>query len=202
MTSSARAPATATLLAKSKKAAKALAKTSGLTHAQALERVALDAGYSSWRELQKACPLPASPRTGAVAADPLQELPVDPRLPPGFDNTPNDERSAAELDRWWDRPFVCTRADGKFDVRCLDGGAWDRSTWYGVADDLGAARELARTRLARWQQARSAPVTLLDDGQIKLMRMPQRPDADMEVLYVAVDQADAARWLEVNHPRE
>lgn len=200
MTPNSRAPATSTLLAKSKKAAKALARTSELTHAQALERVALDAGYSSWRELQRACPSPVPSTTASSTLDPEEGLPIDPRLPPGFDDTPNDERSAAELDQWWDRPFARTRSDGRLDVRCLDGSAWDRSTWYGVADDLDAARKLARQRLADWRKARSAPVTLLDGGQIKLVRMPQRPDDDIEVLYIAVDQADAVRWLKANAP--
>ncbi|RCV86886.1 hypothetical protein [Billgrantia montanilacus] len=32
-----------------------------------------------------------------------------------------------------------------YEVRCLDGGAWDRSTWWGDADNLEAALEIAKT---------------------------------------------------------
>ena len=123
MPSGSRATPTATLLAKSKKTAKSLAKTTDLTHAQALERVAEDAGYSSWHELLHACDSANRPQRGN------DDMPVDPELPPDFDNTPNEERSTEELDTWWDRPFAQTRADGTLDVRCLDGGAWDRASW-------------------------------------------------------------------------
>jgi hypothetical protein len=117
MPSGSRATPTATLLAKSKKTAKTLAKTTDLTHAQALERVAEDAGYSSWHELLHACDSANQPQRAK------DDMPVDPELPPDFDNTPNEERSTEELDTWWDRPFAQARADGTLDVRCLDGGA-------------------------------------------------------------------------------
>ncbi|MDZ4125295.1 MAG: hypothetical protein U1E02_14125 [Hydrogenophaga sp.] len=190
MPTGSRAAPTATLLAKSKKTAKALARSTELTHAQALERVASDAGYSSWRELMRACE--STGRTESVKDD----IPVDPELPPDFDNTPNEERSTEDLDTWWDRPFAQTRSDGTFDVRCLEGGAWDRATFYGTADTLEAARLLAKRKLANWQKCRSAPTVFLSGSEIKLIRMPQRPDKDVEVLYVAKDQQDATRWLE------
>lgn len=192
MPSGSRATPTATLLAKAKKTAKTLAKTTSLTHAQALERVAEDAGYSSWHELLHAC---ESANQTQRAKD---DMPVDPELPPDFDNTPNEERSTEELDAWWDRPFAQTRADGTLDVRCLDGGSWDRATFYGTAETLEAARLLARTKLAKWQECRSAPTVYLDGSVIKLIRMPQRPDDDGEVLYVAKNQQDATRWLEAH----
>lgn len=190
MPSGSRATPTATLLAKSKKTAKTLAKTTDLTHAQALERVAEDAGYSSWHELLHACDSANHPHRGK------DDLPVDPELPPDFDNTPNEERSTEELDTWWDRPFAQTRADGTLDVRVLDGGAWDRATWYGTAATVDEARLLAKSKLAAWQKTRAAPTVCLDRSGIKLLRMPQRPDDDGEVLYVAKDQQDATRWLE------
>ncbi|MDP2975215.1 MAG: hypothetical protein Q8N45_03265 [Anaerolineales bacterium] len=192
MPSGSRATPTATLLAKSKKTAKTLAKTTDLTHAQALERVAEDAGYSSWHELLHACNS-ANPRPRAN-----DDMPVDPELPPDFDNTPNEERSTEELDTWWDRPFAQTRADGTLDVRCLDGGAWDRATFYGTAETVEAARSLAKAKLAKWQECRSAPTVCLNGSAITLMRMPQRPDDDGVVLYVAKDQQDATRWLEAH----
>jgi len=49
------------------------------------------------------------------------------------------------------RPFAITRSDGLRAVRCPDGGAWDRSTWYGIANDMDEARKLAATKLATWQ---------------------------------------------------
>jgi len=187
MPSGSRATPTATLLAKSKKTAKTLDKTTDLTHAQALERVAEDAGYSSWHELLHACDSANHPHRGK------DDMPVDPDLPPDFDNTPKEE-----LDAWWDRPFAQTRADGPLDVRCLDGGAWDRATWYGTAATVDAARLLAKARLAAWQECRSAPTVCLDGSGIKLLRLPQRPDDDGEVLYIANDQQDATRWLEAH----
>lgn len=185
-----RATPTATLLAKSKKTAKTLAKTTDLTHAQALERFAEDAGYSSWHELLHACDPANQPQRGN------DDMPVDPELPPDFDNTPNEERSKEHLDTWWDRPFAQTRSHGPLDVRCLDGGAWDRATWYGTAATVDEARLLAKSKLAAWQKCRSAPTVCLNGSAITLLRMPQRPDDDGEVLYVAKDQQDATRWLE------
>ncbi|ABM96892.1 hypothetical protein [Methylibium petroleiphilum] len=186
MTKPARAPATATLVAKAKRAAKSIARSTGMSHTEALERAAADAGYSSWHELQRA----------HAAAAPAPELLVDPKLPRRFDQTPNEERSKAHLDAWWDRPFALRRPDGQYDVRCLDGGAWDRSTWYGLAPDLEAAKELAVKKLAAWRGFREAPVvSMTEGGEDLVVRMPQRPDQPMEILYRAKDHADAGRWL-------
>lgn len=30
------------------------------------------------------------------------QLPLDPKLPANFDDTPNSERSKEQLDEWWD----------------------------------------------------------------------------------------------------
>lgn len=78
-------------------------------------------------------------------------VPFNPELPPDFDNTPNERRPSSHQP-WWHRPYVCTvtvetwkrwtdaeRAKWieawpsgiRYDVRCLDGGAWDRSTSWG-----------------------------------------------------------------------
>lgn len=99
---------------------------------------------------------------------------LDPKLPPGFDNTPNDQRSGHE--KYWNMPFIVTEsvsnleayyaertdeyaeAGGKqwnvsgraswmaawpsgtrYEVRCLDGGAWDRSTSRGMFPTLKEA---------------------------------------------------------------
>jgi hypothetical protein len=84
-------------------------------------------------------------------------IPVNPRLPEGFDSTPNAERPASH-DRWWGRPYIETEtgfnhasdldrrawfaawpSGTRYDVRCLDGGAWDRSTWQGSFTSLEEA---------------------------------------------------------------
>jgi hypothetical protein len=116
-----------------------------------------------------------------------KEIPINPTLRDDFDNTPNEERSAEEIARWWGRPFIitttfeenqadqtyeayCERMDffdgvadetkeqwqarleeyrvawyesfpsgTRYEVRCLDGGAWDRSTWWGAFATLDEA---------------------------------------------------------------
>ena len=73
---------------------------------------------------------------------------IDPELPPDFYCTPNNERSPEEIEAWWCVPYIHT--DGElFNVRRLDGGAWDRPTNHGVFDTLDEAIETAeglRTR--------------------------------------------------------
>ena len=186
MTKPVRAAATATLIAKVKRAAKSIARSTDVSHTEALERAAADVGYSSWHELQRA----------RSAAAPALELLVDPKLPKRFDQTPNEERSKAHLDAWWDRPFALRRPDGQYEVLCLDGGAWDRPTRYGLAPDLAAAEELATKKLAAGLRSRQEPVvSMAEGGRFLVVRMPQRPDQPMEVLYPAADPADASRWL-------
>lgn len=107
---------------------------------------------------------------------------INPELPEGFWNTPNEERSVAEIEAWWDVPYITTEtADDveahtrkhyawlkkndpglatddvetrvendrasflarcpsgtRYTVDCLDGGAWDRPTWWG---DFGTLEE-------------------------------------------------------------
>lgn len=115
-------------------------------------------------------------------------VPVDPKLPEDFDDTPNDERPDSHQ-VWWYRPFIVTdrwesetweqyrdRLAGygsepdytpeawaqmqaeqeqgwyqsfpsgvRYDVRCLDGGAWDRSTWWGSFGTLEEAVACAKS---------------------------------------------------------
>lgn len=35
-------------------------------------------------------------------------IPLDPVLPKNFDCTPNEKRSKAQLDAWWDHPYGVT----------------------------------------------------------------------------------------------
>lgn len=120
---------------------------------------------------------------------------VNPRLRKMFDNTPNEDRSQSEIERWWGVPFIvsCTwdqmNSDASYDdfiariasyggirdytpptreqwehdkekqrlrwfesfpsgtryeVRCLDGGAWDRSTGWGMFPTLEQAITCAK----------------------------------------------------------
>lgn len=46
-------------------------------------------------------------------------------------------------------PYVVEQLQGdgktRFDVRCLDGGAWDRSTWKGSFETLEEAVNFAKS---------------------------------------------------------
>lgn len=111
------------------------------------------------------------------------EIPVDPKLPKDFDSTPNENRSKDELDRWWDHPY-CVTVDKGFDVRCLNGGAWDRSSWLGRASTYRDACELAEKKQAEWVKKRELLFTHVHDftlGTCDLVRK-SRPDREDEVL--------------------
>lgn len=103
---------------------------------------------------------------GSIRRVPLKIL-IDPKLPRNFDDICNEDRPKSHH-RWWYRPFIETTSwedrrcsnetqreiwfkewpDGvMYQVRCLDGGAWDRSCWHGsyttLAEAMTAARALA-----------------------------------------------------------
>lgn len=88
------------------------------------------------------------------------ELPINPRLPRNFSNTPNEARPASHM-RWWDRPYIETftvdemcgddearrqkwlaswPSGTRYDVRCLDGGCHDRPTCWGMFATLDEAK--------------------------------------------------------------
>ncbi len=104
-----------------------------------------------------------------------REVPVNPKLPKHFDSTPNASRPQSHK-RWWYQPYVVTetweqrdqpdsekneeRKRGwfeawpggtRYDVRCLDGGAWDRSTWWGAFATLEEAIACAQ-RGPNWRR--------------------------------------------------
>jgi hypothetical protein len=117
-------------------------------------------------------------------------LPINPALPDGFDQTPNEDRSDSEILTWWDQPYAVKREDGCFDVRCLDGGAWDRPTYYGVAKTIEEAEEMAKAKLAAWQQTRSRPKVFFgDDGKFSVVLMPQSPREEMGTVIFFVCKA-------------
>jgi len=74
--------------------------------------------------------------------DIINFVPINPCLPKYFDDTKNEERPESHR-VWWNIPFIVLyESDEKtfverwggnlrWDVRCLDGGAWDRSTVWG-----------------------------------------------------------------------
>jgi hypothetical protein len=199
---------TATLLAKCKRAAKAAIRAGarvdgipkGITHSQALDAQAVLAGYASWHDLQAA----QEARARAAAADlnlatvVPDTLPLDPSLPAGFYDTANDERSPEELDRWWDVPYAVTQPDGTLVVRCLDGGAWDRPTFYGAAPDMVTAVALGRQKLNRWRGFRAEPMTMsFGDGLCVAVLMPQRPDELRMNLCEPMSPEAVTKWIEV-----
>jgi hypothetical protein len=111
----------------------------------------------------------APDRSTFQAADLIGGVPIDPVLPPDFDNTPNERRPKSHT-KWWRVPYVVTHparnaiepnvSVRKCDVRCLDGGAWDRSTWWGSFDTIVEAVAYAHGRAAPTYFA-----ILLEDGR-------------------------------------
>jgi hypothetical protein len=73
-------------------------------------------------------------------------IPINPVLPPEFDDTPNELRDDRSLSLW-DLPFVVGQPGTAWCIRRLDGGAWDRSTWCGQFKDQSTAAFVAFTLL-------------------------------------------------------
>ncbi len=185
---------TDTLLERGRRAAKR-ARAEGLeAHAQALDRFAMNSGYGSWRELAQAN-VERKSRAADQSGDRGLGLLVDPILPKNFDQTPNEERSREQLDEWWNRPFALTNSDGSLTVRCLDGGAWDRSTNYGIAADPLEAAELGFAKLARWRKRRSAPTVMFEGTTVSVVVLPQRPDREAEVLATSLTPEQAGAFI-------
>lgn len=122
-------------------------------------------------------------------------LPVNPALSIDFFSTPNENRSDEEIAIWWDHPFAQLQEDGTMRVLCLDGGAWDRPTWYGDASNIEEATTLANQKLTAWRATRARPTVLLDDGSVKVVRMPQKPNDEVEVLGTFDDTAAAQKYI-------
>jgi len=97
----------------------------------------------------------APDRSTFEAADLVDGIPIDPVLPPNFDDTPNERRPRSHQ-KWWRQPYVMTSpgtidrrgsgGGGRVTVRCLDGGAWDRSTWWGSFDTIAEAVAFAKAK--------------------------------------------------------
>lgn len=116
---------------------------------------------------------------GFIAAERIADgVPINPKLPPRFDDTSNEWRPPSHR-KFWNVPFIVTetvealdayyagRTDDyaeagrklwiggretwmaawpsgtRYEVRCLDGGAWDRATSWGMFSSLEAALDCA-----------------------------------------------------------
>ena len=124
-------------------------------------------------------------------------IPIDPKLPKNFDNTPNEHRSKDELDQWWDHPYCITVAGG-FDVRCLHGGAWDRSSWLGRASTYAEACVLAEQKQAAWTKVRSQPIASFPgdlNGPCDVIRSNGRPDHEAEVLARCASAEEGGEYI-------
>ncbi len=193
-------PITATAVASLKRAAKTATKTEAysLTYMQALESQARLAGYASWHAVVELLR-----RAIERTAGPPMDLPMDPELPPDFYNTPNEDRPESEIADWWERPYACSREDGSFEVCCLDGGAWDRPTFYGIAPDIPAACELARSKLERWRRMAATPVLMIGQSTYSMVLMSQKPGTEPLVLAELPTAEEAGKWSKrwrENHP--
>lgn len=82
---------------------------------------------------------------------------VNPQLPAAFNDTNNEARPESHQ-CWWNRPYIVTHtgtgvewkaawpSGARYDVRCLDGGAWDRSTKWGCFRTVEEALACAQSR--------------------------------------------------------
>lgn len=109
---------------------------------------------------------------------------VNPRLPSGFDNTPNTKRPASHMN-WWGIPYIvehekgpgCPPGEPHYEVRRLDGGAWDRSTGHGynltLAEAVARCGELAKQEMRQCPKCHATtlaqywgPFHMMEDGKV------------------------------------
>ena len=111
------------------------------------------------------------------------QLPLDPKLPANFDDTPNSERSKEQLDEWWDHPYGITKPDGSFTDRCLNGGARDRSSVLGKVRTYEEACLLAHDAQAKWVNTRLKPIFMYsNEPPFRLVVQSQRPDYEESII--------------------
>ena len=92
----------------------------------------------------------------------IDGIPVCPALPAAFSHTDNEKRPKAHR-LWWDTPYIeiylgtdqewlkSWPSGARYDVRCLDGGAWDRPTSWGMFGTLPEAIACAKAG-PTWRQ--------------------------------------------------
>ena len=130
-------------------------------------------------------------------------IPLDPVLPKNFDCTPNEKRSKAQLDAWWDHPYGVTQSDGKIVVFCLNGGAWDRPSMLCLADNYDDACELAERKQASWVKTRSKPSFMFSiEPPFILARMPQRPDQEQQEIVAEFDSREEMNLFTMKQEQE
>ena len=102
----------------------------------------------------------------------------------------------SQLDAWWDHPYGITCPDGKITVRCLNGGAWDRSTVLGVADNYEEACELAEREQSAWVKRRAEPIFYYSgEAPFRAIRDAQRPDQEQTFVASFDTQDELISWL-------
>ncbi len=130
-------------------------------------------------------------------------IPLDPVLPKNFDCTPNEKRSKAQLDAWWDHPYGVTQSDGKIVVFCLNGGAWDRPSMLCLADNYDDDCELAERKQASWVKTRSKPSFMFSiEPPFILARMPQRPDQEQQEIVAEFDSREEMNLFTMKQEQE
>ena len=130
-------------------------------------------------------------------------IPLDPVLPKNFDCTPNEKRSKAQLDAWWDHPYGVTQSDGKIVVFCLNGGAWDRPSMLCLADNYDYSCELAERKQASWVKTRSKPSFMFSiEPPFILARMPQRPDQEQQEIVAEFDSREEMNLFTMKQEQE
>ena len=63
---------------------------------------------------------------------------VNPVLRDDFDNTPNESRDPQETEDWFGLPYIIFNGE-IWHIRCLNGGAWDRSSLIGFSETMDGA---------------------------------------------------------------
>jgi hypothetical protein len=129
-------------------------------------------------------------------------IPLDPKLPKHFDQTSNEDRTKDQLDAWWDHPYGVTLDNGQIDVRCLNGGAWDRSTHFGQVDTYEEACELAERAQARYLKFRERPTLRMDGPPTlpTLVILAQRPDQDERIVKSFETPQEAGDYMREHYP--
>ena len=130
-------------------------------------------------------------RTQAV----VDGVPVNPVLPKNFDGTRNEDRPESHQ-KWWDLAYIetVTREEGetgwreawpsgvRYDVRCLDGGAWDRPTFWGAFATIEEAVRCAKGGPARRSFNRSVPDPCDYVRSLRSIYGPHRADECAKIL--------------------
>ncbi len=101
------------------------------------------------RSYQNAAAEPYLPEHRPDAQKRIDGVIIDPTLRASFDQTDQEDRPQQEIDDWWNLPYIVTDGEEQYTVRCLDGGAWDRSTWRGTFEKLPDAIAHAKALIAQ-----------------------------------------------------